>query len=102
MSEKEIMEGNKLIAVFQGWKVDGFWWIQPNGTKYNTQPDFTFYHSNWNALMPVVEKIGKMYSEQKVPHGLLKHDMFDCGIFISISMLWHTVVDFIKFHNQQK
>ena len=44
------MENNKLIAEFMGWKPNEHHWCL-NGDK-----DLQ-YHTEWNWLMPVVEKI---------------------------------------------
>ena len=45
-----MMENNKLIAEFMGWKPNEHHWCL-NGDK-----DLQ-YHTEWNWLMPVVEKI---------------------------------------------
>lgn len=56
MSKDSTIAGNKIIAEFDGYKeVDGkFWrnkaWTGIEGLKY---------HSDWNRLMPVVEKIAE-------------------------------------------
>lgn len=56
MTEQEIIEGNKLIAEFMG----------DYRAKYKVSNDYTLanamlktlkYHSSWDWLMPVVEKI---------------------------------------------
>jgi len=68
---KEIIEGNKLIAIFDGWKE--MKWNNPvyvsenpykkkgvSGERYDK--DFK-YHSSWNELMPVVGKINNLTGE---------------------------------------
>lgn len=61
MTEKEIIEGNKLIAEFVGWKYNSETanhgirdncWIRKHEVVYELK-----YHSSWDWLMPVVEKI---------------------------------------------
>jgi len=63
MEKEEIITGNKLIADFMGvrikgakgayqYKVDDQMWAE-EGLRYN---------SNWNWLIPVMEKIGQEYN----------------------------------------
>lgn len=61
MEEQEIIEGNKLIAVFDGWEktnhVDeefGRLYLKDGESKYQ---DSFRYELSWDWLMPVVEKI---------------------------------------------
>lgn len=83
MTQEEIIEGNKLIAEFMGWKLitpemrrnPDTWdnsyyekevedWYEENGEKIVFMDTRTLcsvtktkYHSSWDWLMPVVEKI---------------------------------------------
>ena len=56
-------EGNKLIAVFDGWEVGRFEHLpnilhkMDNGKLWGIDIDQMNYHEDWNKLMPVVEKI---------------------------------------------
>lgn len=61
MSEQEIVKGNKLIAEFIGLEKNDFgYWINKDYL-FNSQLkllDFELkFHSSWDWLMPVVEKI---------------------------------------------
>ena len=71
MDTKETIKlNNELIARFMGWTSRSSeaagaifpsikYWKAPDSTKYGySYPNN--YHSSWNALMPVVEKIEKM------------------------------------------
>ena len=66
MNKKEILENNKLVALFMGAdflfrngnKYDQlFWWHDKNNTTICLNN--LDYHKNWNRLMSVVEKISK-------------------------------------------
>ena len=67
MTQEQIL-GNKLIASWMGYKT----WVAENGTVM-AEDDLTYaghlshfkcfqYHSDWNLLMPVVEKINKFHT----------------------------------------
>lgn len=65
MTDKEIQEGNKLIAEFIGWKynskeynwrhsrIDWSSWVDLKNVGHKEM----FFHSSWDWLMPVVEEI---------------------------------------------
>jgi hypothetical protein len=68
MTEKEIIEGNPLIAEFMEATINPAWKDKPTYTYqkdqaptphscYNWAVDEMQYHSSWDWLMPVVEKI---------------------------------------------
>ncbi len=63
MSENEIKENNKLIAKFMGWTVEKncFSKTEKYGDKLQNERGLSVknrdYHSDWNLLMQVVEKI---------------------------------------------
>lgn len=59
MEQKEIIEGNRLIARFNGdFGNDGVvdYYIRHDGFQHESG-EFLDYHKNWSTLMPVVEKI---------------------------------------------
>ena len=68
MTPEEIIEGNKIIALFMGWKVSkhlssksflkkgGFHVINSDGSIMRAS-DQLKYHSSWEELIPVVDKI---------------------------------------------
>lgn len=64
---KDIEQGNKLIASFMGLRTDSFpnglsdsWYVDvenPTSIYHNNSPKESKFHSSWDWLMPVVEKI---------------------------------------------
>lgn len=96
----KILEGNKLIAEFLGWHLD---------PKRSLK-----YHSSWDWLMPVVEKINatREYDVIIFRSGCHINDENDL-IFETtleegrasenlIGRVWPAIVRFIKWHNEQK
>lgn len=93
-----VLEGNKLIAQFMGWE--------------SNIEDVFNYHSSWNLLMPVVEKIENM-EVNNVFYEVLIGDRW-CSVrlrneqdhfFVStesrecsskIEAVWQTIAKFIK------
>ena len=71
MTDKEILDGNKLVAEFMGAKM----WVENyhgiNIIKFPNESTFDLfglkYHSSWDWLMPV---IGKITSECEEPEEL--------------------------------
>ena len=91
----ETEESNKLIAEFMGVDIHEF--VMNGGKKWE-------YHSSWDWLMPVVEKI---YSSNEY----VKYKDTMSGIFNEepvrinskyISVTHEAVVEFIKWYNEQK
>ncbi len=123
----EIIDGNKLIETFRGIRE-----LMPNGTLFGTKRgmpkehenwyniipvDDLKYHSSWDWLMPVVEKIQSIYITpapnytgyriEIVVQGYVKISGFPMppilrNVSISgslINAVWLAVTDFIQFHN---
>jgi hypothetical protein len=97
-NKTEIIEGNKLIADFMGW-------IHHKDENINEMEIANLqYHSSWDWIMPVVKKIaGIMLSESEV----LKKSPMRKWKAITIALevaegeaLWLSIVDFIKWYNQ--
>jgi hypothetical protein len=102
-------EGNKLIAEF-----DGYVYF-PNDTlnsikgvyrKEDRMPmlaNHFKYHSSWDWLMPVVEKIFGTITGANAPNiDTTEHRIFSLSIFASINDVWNTSVKFIQWYNNQK
>jgi hypothetical protein len=101
MTQKEILKGNKLIAEFMGLYSYGV--LNPvyayNDDDYLACNHYELkeliYHSSWDWLMPVVEKIGNIPE-----HGYVFKRSLDGGLFYKIESVWLAVVEFIKWYNQ--
>lgn len=121
MQETKILEGNKLIAEFMGWKSNHN--HLPLTNKYNhgnfeiwidfnTDPIMCSdlkYHLLWDWLMPVVEKIeGMMYWVNMVGKEVwIQDEKLDTIIeplfgSTKIEAIWQTVVEFIEWYNSKK
>lgn len=106
----EVIEGNKIIAEFMG-KITGI------GIPLST---FNNYHTSWDCLMPVVEKISRIELDRfedviatAYPRtfGMLSHDgkamvrlnrssLFEAETLIEAT--WLAVIDFINWYNTQE
>ena len=128
MTPKEIIEGNKLIAEFMGGEVKSigdfpnvFWKLSYRPSYSGITIDLLEYHSSWDWLMPVVEKIENCFERYVIVtikgtgcHITLftQYAMVHNGIDFpnidyhhensKIEAVWLAVVEFIKWYNQQK
>ena len=127
MNQQEITEGNRLIAEFMGFKPDEsdrFFLTKQfeRFYEYDTghfRAQTTFYgpelifHTSWDWLMPVVEKIQGIDPEMNGYEFILyKNDTVLCifdgtGIYHSkttsdkITGTWEVVVKFIEWYNKE-
>ncbi len=120
-SEKEIIEGNKLIAEFMK--------IQTEKIGYYYNKEFyggmafaiseMKYHSSWDWLMPVVEKIEKLrvgLNASVCVEYMSNNQKFNFKIFDEfynfsvvkagnienkLITIWEAVIEFIKWYNSQ-
>lgn len=117
MKEKEILEGNKLIAEFMGWRKDAtHGWLQKDEKdSWNFRDDYVLrYYVSWDWLIPVMEKIcecgcvfeiwkslgggcrickvGGKYEEAKSFHAESNSIQ---------EAVWYNAIDFIKWYNQK-
>jgi len=102
MDKETIIEGNKLIAEFiTGGKsartAGGGRAYVINGAL--TKKDNLEFHSSWNDLMPVVEKIHALSVNAESINGITDNDIFRFSIFAPINDVWISVVAFITWYN---
>lgn len=104
MTDKETVEGNKLIAEFMGVEQMfdhktsppeplPIYWIG-----YQIHESELDYDSDWSRLMPVVEKI----EQYRLSFPEQANAVCDCKIVVYQKVLWREIVNFIKFFNAQQ
>ena len=126
MTDKEILEGNKLIALFmEAWfnpdclfnDIKGTWFIDGIGKR--CADGCLKFHTSWDWIMPVVEKIEKLGNGNRyelVNFQIVRN--FSCvsvanvgenlyGLdkniicLTKIESVYYSVIEFIKWYNQQ-
>ena len=108
MNQQEIIEGNKLIAEFMGAKmvVENYHGINIIEFPDKSTKDLRGlrYHSSWDWLMPVVEKIHTMeeYTEEYTSEQIIYAPILQAIPLYGIRRVWNEVVEFIKWYNEQK
>lgn len=113
MTEQEIFEGNRVIAEFLGFVEKAY---TPDSEKmwcdnrHGLPVGELAFHSSWEWLMPVVEKIEALNIQPTkkvvtikgnycvVNGGVMGHPSFT-GIS-KIEATWKSVIDFIKWYNE--
>lgn len=119
MTQEQIIEGNKLIALFMGGKtsdmnnkiVQGHQniWLPIHGICNWTTVDIgngktLQYHKSWDWLMPVIDKIRSMNEYS----GFVDHTssiVDEGGVYINTKFIentWKDVVEFIKWYSNEK
>lgn len=113
-----ITEGNKLIAEFMGADFNNegdFCYFKLPDNKAHTVGGLK-YHTSWDWLMPVVEKIEKDFVNSSTISHHRFEDTYWCEFIDSeetqtgyaksetskIEAVWLCVIDFIKYYNQNK
>ena len=107
MKTNEIIEDNKLIAEFMGAtyitakQPNPYWENVPDNGQYLDTKRLK-YHSSWDWLMPVVEKIQEVVGDNEE---LFETDMFESLIntipYANIEDSFKVVIEFIKWYNTE-
>lgn len=122
-SEVNVTQGNKLIAIFDGWKftpLEDQGLIMVSGSCYfKDTPDEVDkfcseklkYHTSWYWLMPVVEKIEREHTDfeltiysascyiSKWNPDKKKYESFISGVGKKIDAVYDAVIQFITWYN---
>ena len=108
MNEKEILEGNELIVEFMkfdkvGPNVDGqIYHCIINDFNSLLIPKTMEFHSSWDWLMPVVEKISDVCKPSSDSH-YYWNSKTDIRIFRETKeVTYKAVIEFIKWYNKNK
>lgn len=107
MTKEEIIEGNKLIAGFMDVKTKvnsrGFLCTIPDA---DLNFEYIQYHSSWDWIMPVVEKISNWYDNDSDDYMDSMEEanllLFRLSIFAGIKETYQSVIKFIQWYNKQK
>lgn len=123
MTNEQILEGNKLICAFMGMREHSIYkelyFNILNVHKYDTvNLKDTKFHSSWDWLMPVVEKIENTKAKESFYFDV---DILSTGVIISsvanhvvqitqeeiqstskIEAVYNAVIEFIKWYNENK
>lgn len=118
MENKEIIEGNKLIAFFMDLTDNNYGqqFIVENNKDWVSASNLKF-HTSWDWLMPVVEKIKKLEFEFNTFSDYTKTEKYRnevriselsvdkyCRILIRntdmLDAIFNAVVEFIKWYNE--
>lgn len=102
---EDIIAGNKLIAEFMGLKAyhdpEINWYLVPDGYSTHLTHNWSepLFHSSWDWLMPVLEKIEKISKDGKF-HQYWNNAESDIRIFHEpIDKTWRIAVQFIQWYN---
>ena len=106
------MKENKLIAEFMGISI-GEYTTYPEESTTQYAVEDTHYHTSWNWLMPVIEKIkilvmeddsDELYNSEekvwdKISEALAWDNITHTLVQIEIKSVYQAVVEFIKEYN---
>lgn len=120
MPQEQILEGNKMIAEFMGYKRCPLLDDKANGEMYHRKdPSKAFmyiskskYHSSWDWQIPVWEKIGHLMqryvSKDEVPISAMQEynrlcDKYESAVFTNNPQKgFQTLLESITWYNAQK
>lgn len=95
----ETTENNKLLAEFMGRVIP-----EEQLEFYDENPTTHYYHSDWNWLMEVVDKVysSDIYYDKYIDYN---GSMFSSGqieLSANIDHVYKQIVEFIKWYNQNQ
>ena len=106
MTDQQIIDNNKLIAEFMEAKPNLYTLNKDGSRNYfyeihvgniyekAIKPKGMLFHTDWNWLMPVVEKMNKIVDATNYGHNI--------GIrYAQIKPIYKSVVEFIKWYNKE-
>lgn len=112
ITEKQKIEGNTAIALFDGWDLhpekSDLIWKSESTMRLISSCD---YHDSWDWLMPVVEKIESLrFTSLVIADKRCSILNIDTGFLADIKdeadtkieAVWLAVVAFCKWYNEQK
>lgn len=119
MTPEQIIDGNLLIAEFVGYFDEQIRHAKRFGKEYDWRADKVEieslkYHSSWDSLMPVVEKIATIKDlKYRGIDGTARIHFYSDGVCVcricditiedsGVNSVWLAVVEFIKRHNKNK
>lgn len=107
-------ENNKLIAEFMGWDCkNNFYCIAPNSLDDGWSYEDLKFHSDWNWLMQVIEKIESFEDENRcskynveiqqsfvsIIDNQTSDFIYDRDANTKLEAVYNAVVEFINFYN---
>lgn len=102
MSEQEILEGNKLIAEWVGFKFNKerrAYCIPPMGFSFKGKLENLMFHSSWDWLVPVLKKIHSFPLDNNPGYILQISYLTFVWNEINIEELFKGIVKFINWYN---
>lgn len=113
MTEQEIIEGNKLIALFMGYKETIVHTLSGKPSYPAIQFEYEHiavsnlayegkYHTSWDSLIPVYKKLKGILKQLNTDESSYFSDRLSNALLrVDISLLQEVIVDVIKWYNQQ-
>lgn len=102
MTQEEIQQGNKLIAEFMGFNVNGLvWWDKSTDTFIDES--VSKYHSSWDWIMLVYHKIviNELWGDNNKGIAIFNAIYSSIGDGDDIQKVFYVIIQFIKWHKQQ-
>ena len=112
INEMDIIENNKLIAEFLGFKFNKHrkaYRIPQMGFAFQGKIEDLKFHSSWNWLMKVIDKIYNLYKDENFKfysnlEGVNLYSVIKTSFIedINIDYTYSTVIEYIEWYNKNK